>query len=90
MSNPVVRDPATFEVFRNAISGLADQMAITVLRTAHSQIVAESMDFSAALCDAKGQLIAQANTIPVHLGSTPEAMKEIFEHFGSHIAPGDI
>ena len=90
MSNAVVRDPATFEVFRNAISGLADQMAITVLRTAHSQIVAESMDFSAALCDAKGQLIAQANTIPVHLGSTPEAMKEIFVNFGSNIAPGDI
>lgn len=90
MSKPVIHDPATFEVFRNAISGLADQMAITVLRTAHSQIVAESMDFSAALCDAKGQLIAQANTIPVHLGSTPEAMKEIFAHFGSDITPGDI
>lgn len=90
MSNPVIRDAATFEVFRNAISGLADQMAITVLRTAHSQIVAESMDFSAALCDAKGQLIAQANTIPVHLGSTPEAMQQIFAHFGSNIAPGDV
>ncbi len=90
MSTRTVRDPATFEVFRNAISGLADQMAITILRTAHSQIVAESMDFSAALCDAKGQLIAQANTIPVHLGSTPEAMAAIFENFGDSIQPGDV
>jgi len=90
MSTRTVRDPATSEVFRNAISGLADQMAITILRTAHSQIVAESMDFSAALCDANGQLIAQANTIPVHLGSTPEAMAAIFEHFGDSITPGDV
>ena len=90
MSIDLQRDPATFEVFRNAISGLADQMAITILRTAHSQIVAESMDFSAALCDASGQLIAQANTIPVHLGSTPEAMAAVFEHFGDSMAPGDI
>ena len=85
-----MKDPATFEVFRNAISGLADQMAITILRTAHSQIVAESMDYSAALCDAKGQLIAQANTIPVHLGSTPEAMAAVFDYFGETMKSGDV
>lgn len=85
----MIRDPATFEVFRNAVSGLADEMAITVLRTAHSQIVASSMDFSAALCDRHGRLVAQANTCPVHLGSIPEAMAAILETFGPTVADGD-
>jgi N-methylhydantoinase B len=86
----VIRDPATFEVFRNAISGLADEMAITILRTAHSQIVGSSMDFSAALCDPGGRVIAQANTIPVHLGSVPDAMAAVLGRFGEAIRPGDV
>ncbi|MEO3857133.1 hydantoinase B/oxoprolinase family protein [Acrocarpospora sp. B8E8] len=85
-----VRDPAAFEVFRNAITGLADEMAITILRTAHSQIVASSMDFSAALCDADGRVVAQANTCPVHLGSIPDAMAAILDAFGGSERPGDL
>jgi N-methylhydantoinase B len=90
MSTQTIRDAATFEVFRNAVSGLADEMAITILRTAHSQIVASSMDFSAALCDASGRIIAQANTCPVHLGSIPDAMDAMFEEFGDTIQDGDV
>ncbi len=78
----MIRDAVTFEVFRNAVTGIADEMAITILRTAHSQIVASSMDFSAALCDAHGRVIAQANTLPVHLGSIPDAMEAILDEFG--------
>ena len=66
---PQLRDPATFEVFKNAIVGLANEMAITVIRTAHSQIMAESMDFSTALCDARGRVVAQGNCTPLHLGA---------------------
>lgn len=90
MSNRVVKDPVVFEVFKNAMAGLADEMAITILRTAHSQIVAESMDYSAALCDPAGNVVAQANTIPVHLGSIPEAMVATLRAFGDEIAPGDV
>lgn len=86
----VVKDPVVFEVFKNAVSGLADEMAITILRTAHSQIVAESMDYSAALCDPQGQVVAQANTIPVHLGSVPEAMTATLRAFGDSLSPGDV
>ncbi|WP_226350251.1 hydantoinase B/oxoprolinase family protein [Pseudonocardia sp. ICBG601] len=86
----MIRDAATFEVFRNAVTGAADEMAITVLRTAHSQIVASSMDFSAALCDATGRTIAQANTCPVHLGSIPDAMDAVLERFGDTLADGDV
>ncbi|WP_406003391.1 hydantoinase B/oxoprolinase family protein [Streptomyces sp. NBC_00829] len=90
MSTRPIRDAATFEVFRNAVCGLADEMAITILRTAHSQIVASSMDFSAALCDASGRVIAQANTCPVHLGSIPEAMSAVLNAFGNEVRAGDV
>lgn len=90
MSNNIIRDAATFEVFRNAVSGLADEMAITILRTAHSQIVASSMDFSTALCDPQGRIIAQANTCPVHLGSIPDAIAAMLEEFGDSIVDGDV
>ncbi|WP_131735524.1 hydantoinase B/oxoprolinase family protein [Actinomadura roseirufa] len=86
----MIRDAVTFEVFRNAVTGLADEMAITILRTAHSQLVASSMDFSAALCDSQGRIIAQANTLPVHLGSIPAAMEAVFDEFGDEIRPGDV
>lgn len=86
----MIRDAVTFEVFRNAITGVADEMAITIVRTAHSQIVASSMDFSAALCDAQGRVIAQANTCPVHLGSIPDAMEAILGEFGDAIQHGDV
>ncbi len=86
----VISDPVAFEVFKNAMAGLADEMAITILRTAHSQIVAESMDYSAALCDAKGRVVAQANTIPVHLGSVPEAMEAMLRAFGEDLHDGDV
>ncbi|WP_432011388.1 hydantoinase B/oxoprolinase family protein [Streptomyces cucumeris] len=90
MSPRPISDAATFEVHRNAVTGLADEMAITILRTAHSQIVASSMDFSAALCDASGRVIAQANTCPVHLGSLPGAMIAVLDAFGDTVRPGDV
>ena len=86
----MIRDAVTFEVFRNAVTGLADEMAITILRTAHSQLVASSMDYSAALCDAQGRVIAQANTLPLHMGSIPGAMTAVFDEFGDRMQPGDI
>ncbi|HWD03391.1 MAG TPA: hydantoinase B/oxoprolinase family protein [Amycolatopsis sp.] len=86
----MIRDAVTFEVFRNAVTGVADEMAITIVRTAHSQIVASSMDFSAALCDARGRVIAQANTCPVHLGSIPDAMAAILAEFGDTLHDGDV
>ncbi|WP_326569385.1 hydantoinase B/oxoprolinase family protein [Amycolatopsis rhabdoformis] len=86
----MIRDAVTFEVFRNAVAGVADEMAITIVRTAHSQIVASSMDFSAALCDARGRVIAQANTCPVHLGSIPDAMAAILAEFGDSVGDGDV
>jgi N-methylhydantoinase B len=87
---PLLRDPATFEVFKNAIVGLANEMAITVIRTAHSQIIAESMDFSTALCDAQGRVVGQGNCTPLHLGAVPAAMDAVLARYGDDLHDGDV
>lgn len=85
-----LRDPVTFEVFKNAVSGLADEMAITIVRTAHSQIIGESLDFSTALCDAEGRVVAQGNCAPVHMGAMPDAMDAVLRKYGGTMESGDI
>src|SRR6476661_5809362 len=64
-------------------------MAYTVVRIARSEIVKDVMDFSAALCAADGQMVAQAKTIAQHLGAIPEAMAAVLEKFGDNLADGD-
>src|SRR5207248_1628058 len=74
----------------NALETAADEMATTVFRTAHSAVVRDAMDFSAALCGPTGETVAQAVTIPLQLGSIPNAMKTLFERFGGEFASGDV
>jgi len=66
-------------ILGNALSTLADEMATTVFRTAHSAVVRDAMDFSAALCAPSGETIAQAVTIPLQLGSIPNAMRTLLD-----------
>src|SRR3546814_6927882 len=56
-------DPVTFAVIKNAMDAIVDEVAYTVLRTARSEIVKDVMDYSAAICDRRGRMIAQAKTI---------------------------
>ena len=62
-------DPITFAVIKSGLDSIADDMAYTVVRIARSEIVKDVMDFSAALCAADGQMVAQAKTIAQHLGA---------------------
>ena len=64
-------DPITQQIVGNALASIADEMATTIFRTAHSTVVRDGMDFSAALCDPDGETVAQAVTVPFHLGSVP-------------------
>src|SRR6185295_15317051 len=66
------------------------EMATTIFRTAHSAVVRDAMDFSAALCAATGETVAQAVTIPLQLGSIPNAMRTLLERFGGGFRPGDV
>lgn len=83
-------DPVTQGIVANALASIADEMATTIFRTAHSTIVRDAMDFSAALCGPTGETIAQAVTIPLHLGSIPIAMDALLAEYGSSMRPGDI
>jgi N-methylhydantoinase B len=82
-------DPIELELFRNAAASLGDEMALTIYRAAYSGVLKNIMDFSTALCDAKGRLVAQGLTLPGHLCSIPVALKACLEVFGDDIHPGD-
>lgn len=82
-------DPITFAVIKNAMDAIVDEVAYTVIRTARSEIVKDVMDYSAAICDAKGEMVAQAKTIAQHLGAIPEAMAAVQARWGGQLAPGD-
>lgn len=83
-------DPITFSVIKNGLDSIVDEVAYTVIRTARSEIVKDVMDYSAAICDRHGQMVAQAKTIALHLGAIPEAMAKVFEAYDKEeMNPGD-
>ncbi|WP_428487184.1 hydantoinase B/oxoprolinase family protein [Rhodopila sp.] len=83
-------DPITEELFRNAISAIGDEMVLTIYRTAYSGVLKNIMDYSAAICDAEGRLVAQGLSLPGHLCSIPVALQAVLRHFGDDVEPGDI
>jgi N-methylhydantoinase B len=83
-------DPITFAVVKSALDAIVDEMAYAVIRTARSEIIRDVMDYSAALCDAGGRMIAQAKTIAQHLGAVPDAMQSVLREFAGDLHPGDV
>ncbi len=83
-------DPITLAVIKSALDSIVDEMAYTVIRTARSEIIKDVMDYSAALCDARGRMIAQAKTIAQHLGAIPDAMASVLAEFSGDLRPGDV
>ncbi len=83
-------DPITFEVIRNGLDTLVDEMALTVMRTAHSGVVKDAMDYSTAFCDRNGQVVAQGLTIVCHLGSFPAAVASVIDKYGDTMVEGDV
>jgi N-methylhydantoinase B len=90
MTTPSPVDPIDFELFKNAIFSIADEMALTVFRTTYSAVLKDNMDYSTGFADGAGRLAAQGLTLPGHLGSTPTALQAIMRHFGGDMAPGDV
>ena len=83
-------DPITFEVIRNGLDSLVDEMALTIMRTAHSGVVKDAMDYSTAFCDSRGQVIAQGLTITLHLGSFSGAVRSVLDRYAGAIEPEDM
>ncbi|MGW6569243.1 hydantoinase B/oxoprolinase family protein [Streptomyces sp. NPDC054975] len=83
-------DPVLLEVFNNLFMAIAEQMGVRLENTAHSVNIKERLDFSCALFDPEGNLIANAPHIPVHLGSMGESIKEVLRRGGDTLRPGDV
>ncbi|MFN5802784.1 MAG: hydantoinase B/oxoprolinase family protein, partial [Burkholderiales bacterium] len=83
-------DPVMLEVFNNLFMSIAEQMGLRLQNTAYSVTIKERLDFSCAIFDAKGNLIANAPHIPVHLGSMGESIKTVIQQNAGHIKPGDV
>ncbi len=83
-------DPVLLEVFNNLFMNIAEQMGLQLQNTAHSVNIKERLDFSCALFDAQGNLIANAPHMPVHLGSMGESIKTVIQENQGNMAPGDV
>jgi len=83
-------DPVLLEVFNNLFMNIAEQMGLQLQNTAYSVNIKERLDFSCALFDAEGNLIANAPHMPVHLGSMGESIKTVIRKNAGRMQPGDV
>jgi 5-oxoprolinase (ATP-hydrolysing) len=83
-------DPVLLEIFNNLFGAIAEEMGITLQNTSYSVNIKERLDFSCAIFDGQGQLVANAPHIPVHLGSMSESIRALIAAKGDAIAPGDV
>ena len=83
-------DPVLLEIFNNLFMSIAEQMGFRLEATAQSVNIRERLDFSCALFDPDGDLVANAPHIPVHLGSMGSTVKEVIRRRGADMNPGDV
>ena len=83
-------DPVMLEVFNNLFMSIAEQMGVALQNTAYSVNIKERLDFSCALFDRDGALIANAPHMPVHLGSMGESVATIMRRAPATMRPGDV
>ena len=84
----MVIDPIALEVTRNRLEAVAEEMGVVLRRTSYSPNIKERADCSAALFTPSGEMLAQAEHIPVHLGSMPASVAAVIDTFGSDVEPG--
>ncbi|EHJ47274.1 5-oxoprolinase (ATP-hydrolyzing) [Solidesulfovibrio carbinoliphilus subsp. oakridgensis] len=84
----MIINPITLEVFKNKFASVAEEMGMALTRAAYSPNIKERRDFSCAVFDAEGRMVAQAAHIPVHLGSMPLSVAAILE--AMELSPGDM
>ncbi|MDE0425953.1 MAG: hydantoinase B/oxoprolinase family protein [Candidatus Poribacteria bacterium] len=81
-------DPIKLELYKNMLTSVAEEMGVTLRRTAFSPNIKERLDFSCAVFDDTGKMVAQAAHIPVHLGSMPLSVLAAIAH--TEMVPGDM
>lgn len=83
-------NPISLEVIKNLLISIADEMGVTLQRTSYSPNIKERKDFSCAVFDSQGQMVAQAAHQPVHLGAMPASVEAALDKFESGLNPNDI
>src|SRR5439155_1376465 len=83
-------DRVSVSVLTHRFEAIVQEMGEAMLRTAYSQILNSSRDFSTALCDAAARLVAQAEHVPIHVGAIPWAVEAVRDAFTGRIKPGDV
>lgn len=82
--------PIKLEIFKHLFAALAEEMGTVLRKSSFSPNIKERLDFSCALFDAQGRMVAQAAHIPVHLGAMSLSVSAVLDHFGVNIHPGDL
>ena len=88
--DPAVVHPVQLELFNTRFMGIAERMGVVLRNTASSVNMKERLDFSCALFDAQGRLVANAPHVPVHLGAMGESVRTILASRGATLKPGDV
>jgi 5-oxoprolinase (ATP-hydrolysing) len=83
-------DPVMLEVFNNLFMSIAEQMGVTLQNTAYSVNIKERLDFSCAVFDGEGNLVANAPHMPVHLGSMDRSVETVLRENRGRLKPGDV
>ncbi len=83
-------DPIKLEIFKHLFASIAEEMGTVLRKASYSPNIKERRDYSCAVFNSRGQMIAQAAHIPVHLGSMPLSVQAAIDHFSDDMQPGDV
>jgi N-methylhydantoinase B len=90
--NPLAKpaDPATFEIVKNSLYKIAEEMRVVLAKTAYSPLLKSAGDYSCGVFDAAGAMVAQGPDLPIHLGSMPDAVRAVVAAFAADVHEGDV
>src|ERR1700730_16017492 len=83
-------DPATFEIVKNSLYKIAEEMRVVLAKTAYSPILKSAGDYSCGVFEARGDMVAQAPDLPIHLGSMPDAVRAVVAAFAGDVHAEDV
>jgi N-methylhydantoinase B len=83
-------DPATFEIIKNSLYKIAEEMRVVLAKTAYSPLLKSAGDYSCGVFDARGEMVAQGPDLPIHLGSMPDAVRAVVAAFTEDVHEGDV
>src|SRR5947208_650278 len=83
-------DPATFEIIKNSLYKIAEEMRVVLAKTAYSPLLKSAGDYSCGVFDVRGEMVAQGPDLPIHLGSMPDAVRAVIAAFADDVHEADV